>query len=249
MNLPETPLCVLRFDGACSPNPGPMGIGYTIHRGESRVGGQGTVDNSPALVRVGAQVGKGTNNIAEYMALVAGLRHALRLGMFRLSVRSDSMLVVRQLQGLWKVKDGTLRKHHAEARTLLSMFRWYTLDHIYREENAEADALSHEMVYEEPTLPLLPPHRLLHTFQAAAVREWWAAGVRNSYLLSRIFPGTRPVTVEQVGSFKAYKYADFTDLPSYGPTWLEGGGFLPIDGPLPLPTHETEPVTAGPLIP
>jgi ribonuclease HI len=203
---PVTPL-VLRFDGACAPNPGPMGVGYTISQGLSRI-----------LVRAGAQVGHGTNNLAEYNALIYGLRHALRLGMWELAVLSDSLLVVNQVKGIWKVRDKGLRRHQEEAVALLDLFRDVTIEHVRREQNQEADALSHQLVMEEPTMP--PPlmwgkvRRLLHPWQAAAIRFWWLGGETNTYRLGRIF-NIAPNVVQQIADEGSYRNADFTGLPDW----------------------------------
>jgi ribonuclease HI len=100
-----------------------MGIGYTLELGESRV-----------LVRVGAPIGQGTNNEAEYHALLAGMRHALKLGMWNLRVLSDSLLVVNQVGGQWKVR-GKLAKLHREVVNLRGLFQSFTIAHVYREAN------------------------------------------------------------------------------------------------------------------
>jgi hypothetical protein len=170
-------------------------------------------------VRVGAQIGQGTNNEAEYQALVAGLRHALRLGCWSITVHSDSLLVVKQMKGEWKVKDHRLKKLHGEATVLAGLFAEFRLVHVYREANVEADHLSHEIVYEEPTMPAPPAwgtkERAFHGWQAAAVRYWWQAGLcRSTYLLARIF-NVGDSSVEQVVNGVSYKDADFTGLPAH----------------------------------
>lgn len=205
-SLPLTHHYTLHTDGACSPNPGPMGIGYTIHSG------QGGVNSSPALVRVGAQIGEGTNNEAEYRALIEGLRHALRLGMWNIHAVTDSNLLVQQVGGQWKVRDKPLQMLHREVVTLLSLFSSHSLSHVYREENAEADALSHTMTYEEPPLPAPPPNRALLDWQAAAIKHWFRWKTRNTYFLGRIF-GISDSQVHQIGAGTAYRHASFDSLP------------------------------------
>lgn len=206
--LPPTGGFVLRFDGACNPNPGPMGIGYTLSNEESRV-----------LVRVGSPVGQGTNNEAEYQALLAGLRHALRLGMWEIDVRSDSLLVVQQVKGIWKARDAKLRRLRDEAVSLLALFRSWSIRHVRREENGEADGLSRTITWEEPYLPPPPmwgkTYRSYHQWQAAAIRFWWREqGQRNSYLLGRVF-GTRPQSIEQIANGGSYSRATFEELPRW----------------------------------
>lgn len=213
-SLPHTHHYTLHTDGACSPNPGPMGIGYTIHAGwEGQGGGGGPVlIAQKPLVRVGAQIGEGTNNEAEYRALIEGLRHALRLGMWNIHVRTDANLMVQQLRGVWKVRDKGLQMLHREAGVLLSLFNNYSITHIFREFNGEADALSHTMTYEEPPLPAPPPNRALLDWQAAAIKHWFRWKTRNTYLLGRIF-GITDSQVHQIGAGAAYKHASFDSLP------------------------------------
>lgn len=208
-----------------------MGIGYAIRLLSSSVGGQGVarlgVNNTappigldaPLMVTVGAQVGEGTNNIAEYHALIAGLRHAIRLGMWDLRVQSDSMLVVRQMEGQWKVRDSLLRRLHGEASALTTLLGQYSIEHIYREHNALADKLSRESTFDEPSLPptatVKGKPRALHGWQAAFVRYHWKAGIRNAYFLGRIFD-VAPSQIEAIGNGDAYADASFLELPAYG---------------------------------
>lgn len=218
--FPSAPPITLRFDGSCRPNPGPMGIGYVLENQalEPRI-----------LVRVGAQIGQGTNNEAEYQALLAGLRHALRLGFWNLDVVSDSLLVVNQIKGAWAVKDKGLARLHREAKLLLSLFPFATLRHTRREGNGAADELSRQMVFEEPTLPPLPVRKtsrhpkLLYEWQAAAIRVWWLGNAPGAGTLSRIF-GVPTSAIEQIGYGKTYRDASFADYANYITTvahWLD----------------------------
>lgn len=201
--LPESPEYILEFDGSCRPNPGPMGIGYRITDTQSRI-----------LVQVGAQIGQGTNNIAEYHALLSGLRHALKLGLYNLTVRSDSLLVVNQFKGIWKARDKTLRRLCNEAVALGGLFKHLRFHHVYREANYEADKLSRLLVFFEPTLPSLVASRkgrfpkLLHDWQAAAVRVWSLTKHPGSGVLARIF-GISLSAIEQIERGETYKEADF----------------------------------------
>lgn len=180
-----------------------MGVGYTIE-------GQG----GDVLVRVGAQLGDGTNNIAEYMALIYGLRHALRYGMWNIRVDMDSNLLVQQVKGRWAVKDKALKLLHREATTLLSLFHSWEVRHIYREYNGGADDLSRKMVYEEPPLPAPSPRRALLGWQAAALKVWWRTRTRNTYMLGRIF-GISDTQVDQIGQGTSYRDATFEGTPEY----------------------------------
>lgn len=209
--FPASVLITLRFDGA-SPNPGPMGVGYTLALEKSEEQG-----GSRILVRVGAPVGQGTNNEAEYHALLAGMRHALKLGMWNLRVISDSLLVVNQTAGTWKTR-GKLVKLRDEAWNLSRLFTSLTIEHAYREENTVADELSHQIVFEEPTLPPPPVSntsrktKLLQEWQAAAIRVWWLRHHPGAGTLARIF-GLHTAQVEQIGHGKSYRLADFSTYP------------------------------------
>jgi ribonuclease HI len=124
---------VVNFDGGSRGNPGPAAIGAVVWD-ES--------DASPTRVaEVSEYIGKTTNNVAEYRALIAGLEAALASGARRVLVRGDSKLVIEQLCGRWKVRNAGLRPLHDEARTLLAQFDEVELEHVGRAYNTDADAL------------------------------------------------------------------------------------------------------------
>jgi len=95
---------LLHCDGASKGNPGPAGIGMVLETPDGR-----------EVLAWGRPIGETTNNVAEYQALIAGLQRALELGVRRISVLSDSQLMVRQIQGTYKVKSAGLQPLHAEA--------------------------------------------------------------------------------------------------------------------------------------
>lgn len=208
-SLPSALPATLEFDGSCPLNPGPMGVGYVVKDLKSRV-----------LVRVGAQIGQGTNNEAEYQALLAGMRHALKLGLWNLVVKSDSLLVVNQVLGHWNVKDKTLARLWREAGNLRRLFDNFDIYHVRREGNQDADALSRDMVFEEPTLAPLPAKKTsrqpkaLHDWQAAAIRHWWHHFNPGAGTLGRIF-GVAPQVVEQIAYGTTYRNATFATYPAH----------------------------------
>lgn len=118
-------------DGASLGNPGPAGVGARI------VAPDGTV-----LAEVAEAIGRATNNVAEYRALLRGLVEAAKLGLSSLEIRSDSELLVRQIQGIYKVRDPNLARLHREAIAVLASFGSWRIQSIPREENRAADALS-----------------------------------------------------------------------------------------------------------
>jgi ribonuclease HI len=136
---PSAPLTdgtyTLFFDGASRGNPGPAGAGALIRRdADSRV-----------VFEIAEYLGDDkTNNEAEYIALVGGLRKAAELGIRNLAVKGDSTLVVNQVNGRWKVKTEHLRPMRDEARRLIDgNFRGsMALSHVRREHNSEADSLA-----------------------------------------------------------------------------------------------------------
>ncbi len=125
----------LYTDGGARGNPGPAGIGARL----MTAGGDVVED-------VADYIGKATNNVAEYQALIAGLEVALDRGVERLDVFLDSELVVRQVNGQYKVKDAGLKPLHQQACLLLSRFHEVDVKHVRREQNAAADALVNQAI-------------------------------------------------------------------------------------------------------
>jgi ribonuclease HI len=122
------------FDGACSGNPGPMGGGAVVE----------VEGGTPQVLSMA--FGQGTNNQAEYRALILGLRHALAAGVEDLVVKGDSELVLRQLKGEYKVRKEELKPLHAEAAKLLRQFASFRLVWVPRAENAVADEASKKAI-------------------------------------------------------------------------------------------------------
>ena len=119
------------FDGACLGNPGPMGAGVVVECGGKRR-------------TLAKPLGRGTNNIAEYEAAIAGLSLALSMGAKSATLHGDSQLILRQLAGEYKVSAPALRPLHAQAKALMGELGHVKLEWVPRAENAEADALSKE---------------------------------------------------------------------------------------------------------
>lgn len=205
--LPTTSVATIHVDGSCPRNPGPMGIGYVVE-----------TEGAGVLIRVGAQIGSGTNNQAEYRALIEALRHALRYGMYNVVAWSDSELMVNQIKGKWKVRDRkSLGFLYDEAIALAALFRSFEIYHTPRERNAAADDLSRKLAMEQPPLPPLRSKkgkRALRDFQAAALRVWYTMGEQSVYRLSRIMK-VDDSTVEQVVMNRSYKDASFEENPQW----------------------------------
>jgi ribonuclease HI len=122
---------VLWSDGAARGNPGPAGIGIMLKTKDGRI-----------LAAEGRFVGRTTNNVAEYKALLLGLERALERGVRRLEVRADSELLIKQLKGQYRVKSEGLKPLYTEARALIQRFESVKLEHVRRELNVEADRLA-----------------------------------------------------------------------------------------------------------
>jgi len=122
-------------DGASRGNPGEAGAGMVIMD-----------SNHHTLLEKGTYLGRTTNNVAEYKALILALREAQRLGGEVLKVFLDSELVVRQLQGIYKVKSPNLKGLFKEATNLLRSFTSYDIIHISRDENSKADRLANQSI-------------------------------------------------------------------------------------------------------
>jgi ribonuclease HI len=118
------------FDGAADPNPGPAGIGALLRgpKGEK--------------FEIAEAIGHGTNNEAEYRALIAVLTLAEAQGVQEISVFGDSKLVVNQVAGSWACNAANLQGYCQQARALIGKFKRATIDWVPREKNTEADALS-----------------------------------------------------------------------------------------------------------
>lgn len=123
----------MNTDGGARGNPGPAGIGIVLWD-----------EAGEPLARIGRGIGVTTNNVAEYTALIEGLEIALAHEVDELEVRLDSELVVRQVNGQWRIKEERLRPLAVRARSLLDRFDKVTVAHVRRGDNAEADALANQ---------------------------------------------------------------------------------------------------------
>jgi ribonuclease HI len=122
----------IHTDGAARGNPGPAAYAYVIDR------------SGAAPIAVSQRLGLTTNNVAEYTALLKALEHAHRLGGRRLQVYSDSELMVKQMNGEYKVKHPGLLPLYEEAREAVRDFDQVTIRHVRREDNGDADRLCNE---------------------------------------------------------------------------------------------------------
>src|ERR1700741_5265024 len=124
---------IAHSDGGARGNPGPAGYGVVIQDETGR-----------KIAALSQYLGHQTNNFAEYQGLIAALEYAIEHGHKSLKVVSDSELLVRQIKGIYKVKNATLQELHARAKRLIAQLEWFSIDHALREHNREADELANQ---------------------------------------------------------------------------------------------------------
>ena len=129
-NPPEHYL-VAFSDGGARGNPGPSGYGVVI---QDEAGKQ--------IAALSEYLGHQTNNFAEYQGLIAALEYAVANGHKALKVISDSELLVRQIKGIYKVKNAALQDLHGRAKELIAQLAWFSIGHVLRGHNEEADRLA-----------------------------------------------------------------------------------------------------------
>ncbi|KAF5741042.1 hypothetical protein HS088_TW10G00037 [Tripterygium wilfordii] len=117
----DTRSCILEFDGASKGNPGPAGAGAVLRANDGSV-----------ICRLREGLGTATNNVAEYRAMILGLKYALKKGYQSICVQGDSKLVCMQIQGLWKVKHENLTELWKEAKKLKDTFLSFQIGHVLR---------------------------------------------------------------------------------------------------------------------
>jgi ribonuclease HI len=122
----------VNVDGGARGNPGPAAIGVVV-RSEGEI-----------VAEVGEKIGQATNNVAEYKALLKGIELAAEHGASELELVGDSELVVRQVEGRYKVKNAGMKELHEEVKRALRDFDSWSIHHVRRAENADADRLVNE---------------------------------------------------------------------------------------------------------
>jgi ribonuclease HI len=121
---------VVNVDGGARGNPGPAAIGVVLRDPAGEV-----------LEEIGERIGEATNNVAEYRALLRGIELAAERGATELELIGDSELVVRQVEGKYKVKNAGIKPLHEEVKGALRRVDSWSIRHVRRAENADADRL------------------------------------------------------------------------------------------------------------
>jgi ribonuclease HI len=123
---------LIHTDGAARGNPGPAGAGAILRDAES----------GEVLAEIAQPLGHATNNVAEWTAVLLAMEEARRLGATHVDLRMDSELVARQISGIYRVKHPDLKPIHAAVMPLLRALEGYTVGHVPRALNTDADRLS-----------------------------------------------------------------------------------------------------------
>jgi ribonuclease HI len=142
---PASPTYRINIDGAARGNPGPAAYGIVIRDGRGEV-----------VAKLKKYIGRMTNNVAEYYGLIAALDYAQSRGVRALRVESDSELLVKQMRGQYKVKSADLRPLFERAKKMSQGFDSFRIEHVYREQNREADGLANEALDEVSGARLSP---------------------------------------------------------------------------------------------
>jgi len=128
---PPTGVHIANIDGASRGNPGPASYAVVIRD-----------PNGKTILELAKNIGRETNNVAEYYALLAALDYATSHNIPSLRIRSDSELLVRQMQGRYKVKSADLKPLHERASKMAKQLGYFAIEHVRRELNRDADALA-----------------------------------------------------------------------------------------------------------
>jgi ribonuclease HI len=128
--VPKGGRLAVNVDGGARGNPGPAAIAAVVSTPDGEV-----------IAERAQTIGSATNNVAEYRALLLGIELARELGATEVALVGDSELIVRQVEGRYKVKDAGLRPLHSQVRDALAGFQRWSIEHVRREQNAAADAL------------------------------------------------------------------------------------------------------------
>src|SRR5580700_4369702 len=132
------------IDGGSRGNPGPAAYGVVIRDGSGEI-----------VARLKKYIGQNTNNVAEYFGLIAALDYAQTHGVRALRVESDSELMVKQMRGQYQVKSAELKPLFERAKKMAQGLASFRIEHVYREQNREADALVNQALDEtgRPSVP------------------------------------------------------------------------------------------------
>lgn len=130
-SAPPAGVHIANIDGASRGNPGPASYAVVVRNADGEV-----------IEKLAKNIGSQTNNVAEYYGLIAALDYATSRNLKALRIRSDSELLVRQMQGRYKVKSADLKPLYERAAKMAKQIPYFTIEHVRREFNSDADALA-----------------------------------------------------------------------------------------------------------
>jgi ribonuclease HI len=184
-NPPEHYL-IAHSDGGARGNPGPAGYGVVIQD-----------ESGKKIAGLSEYLGHQTNNFAEYQGLIAALEYAIEHGPKALKLISDSELLVRQIKGIYKVKNAVLQDLHGRAKELIAQLDWFSIGHALREQNQDADRLANQAMDKgmgRTIAPIAAPASVARSSVQSQPRQEFEGVVRNGKveLLGETLPeGTR----------------------------------------------------------
>jgi ribonuclease HI len=168
--FPDTPghppggVHIANIDGASRGNPGPAAYALILKDASGQV-----------VFQLGKKLGRQTNNVAEYYALLAALDYAVGHGIRALRIRSDSALLVQQMKGHYRVKSLDLKPLHERASKLARQLEYFVIEHVPREMNREADALANQAL--DGGSGIGEPERRAHGTQSTEARTVTSQGI------------------------------------------------------------------------
>jgi ribonuclease HI len=186
---PPAGVHVANIDGASRGNPGPASYAVVLRDPQGKI-----------VLELAKNIGRETNNVAEYFALLAALDYATTHGIAALRIRSDSELLVRQMQGRYKVKSADLKPLHERAAKLARQLQYFAIEHVRRELNRDADALANVALdsagvpkFEDRKTRIEPPqttHRATPTplIATADPREYPSRSIRARFVRGAFVP-------------------------------------------------------------
>jgi ribonuclease HI len=137
---------LLQFDGLASPNPGNCTAGAVCFSPTDLDSSKDLEDSRSVIFEAGKYLGYGTNNQGEYMGVLIGLHTCAKLGIKRVFIEGDSMLVTKQVAKVWQINKPELKLIYDEIVKLYPYFEYIAIRHVYREDNSHADELTNEVL-------------------------------------------------------------------------------------------------------
>jgi ribonuclease HI len=192
---PAAAAYLANIDGGSRGNPGPAAYGVLVRDARGEV-----------VAKLKKHIGRSTNNVAEYYGLIAAMDYAQSHGVRAMRIESDSELLVKQMRGLYKVKSVDLQPLFERAKKMSQAFESFRIDHVYREQNREADALANEALDEaegkpRPAGPSAPKSDSLEKTGPRRIQARFRGGVL--YLLEDV--ALQDGTVVEVSIFPLQK--------------------------------------------